>query len=266
MTATAGFLLAADGNTDFYLLLATLVGVSLIIASGCVINNYIDRNLDKLMARTKKRAFVTRVVSVRNGLVYGAALGIVGFSVLVIYVNVLTALLGFIGIFFYVVMYSIWKRSSVHGTVVGSVSGAMPVVAGYTAVTNQLDRGAVLLFLILTFWQMPHFYAIAVFRLNDYKAARLPVLPVVSGIRATKVQMLVYIVAFTIASGSLTVFGYTGLVYLLTMLAFGFAWLRLAVNGFGAKNNAAWARQLFSFSLVVLTGFSALLALNSLLP
>src|SRR6185312_1596924 len=141
---------------------------------------------------------------------------------------------GAIGFIDYVVLYGWSKRHSVHGTVVGSISGSMPVVAGYCAVTGRLDMGAFILFLILTLWQMPHFYAIAMYRAKDYAAAKIPVLPVVRGMHAAKVQIVAYVVAFTVAVASLSVFGYAGLTFRIVMLAVSAYWLYLGVCGFKA--------------------------------
>lgn len=259
-------MLASKAHIRLGLLLATLLGTSLVIASACVFNNYIDRDIDKHMARTKKRALVTGLIPGPIALTYATVLGLLGFLILSIYTNWLTVALGFVGIFSYVVLYGIGKRRSVHGTLVGSISGAMPPVAGYTAVTNRFDSGALLLFLILVFWQMPHFYAIAMRRYNDYAAAKLPVLPVKKGMKTTKVQILFYILAFSVAAGLLTVLGYTGYVYLIVMAGLGLYWLWLGLKGFKASDNTAWAKKMFLFSLIVILGFSIMVSVGSRLP
>ncbi len=253
ITATAGFFLASKGHVNLGLLLVTLSGTSLGIASACVFNNYIDRDIDRKMTRTKNRVLVKRLVPVPNALIFGVVLGLLGFLILVLYINLLTVAIGFIGAFFYVVMYSIWKRRSIYGTLVGSVSGATPIVVGYTAVTNQFDLGAIILFMILVLWQMPHFYAIAIFRLKDYTAASLPVLPVVKGIYITKIHMLFYISAFIIAASMLTILGYTGYIYLIVVILAGFTWLSLCIKGFKTNNDTLWARKMFKLSLMIIT-------------
>jgi protoheme IX farnesyltransferase len=266
ITALAGFLLASQGHIDFWLLLATLAGISLIIASACVFNNYIDRNIDKKMARTKKRALVTGLIAGRNAMLYATTLGVVGFGVLAAYTNFLTVLLGLIAIFSYVVLYGFAKRRSVHGTLVGTLPGALPPVAGYTAAMNQLDAAAIILFLILVFWQMPHFYAIAMYRFDDYKAAGVPVLPVKKGMKAAKVQILLYIVAFIIACAALAVYGYGGDTYLVVSLVLGYSWLYLGVKGFKTADDKRWARKMFGFSLLVISLLSLVISLNAWLP
>jgi heme o synthase len=266
VAASAGFFLASRGQINFGRLLATLVGTSLVIGSACVFNNYIDRDIDTRMARTKKRALVKKLIPGAHALVYAAVLGAIGFVVLIIFVNWLTVAIGATGFLVYVLPYTFSKRYSVHSTLIGSVSGSAPPVAGYCAVTNHLDGGALLLFLIMTFWQMPHFYAIATYRLKDYTAAKLPVLPVKKGVAAAKIQIVLYILGFIAAVSLLKIFGYTGYTYLVVVLAVSLAWLRLASQGFSAKDDQKWARSVFLFSLVVTLVFSFMLSVNAWLP
>ncbi|HSW37098.1 MAG TPA: heme o synthase [Candidatus Saccharimonadales bacterium] len=266
INATAGFLLASKWHIKPVLFLATLGGISLVIASACVFNNYIDRSIDAKMARTKKRALVSGAISSRSALAYGALLWLAGFAALALYTNGLTVALGLIAFFDYVVLYGLAKRRSTLGTVVGSVAGAMPLVAGYTAVTNRFDSGAFVLFLILVFWQMPHFYAIAIRRFDDYKNAGLPVLPIIKGKRQAKWQIIFYIVAFIAANISLSLLGYTGYTYLVVMLAVGLIWLWRGLQGFKAADDTVWARRMFLFSLVVILCLDVSLSIGSVLP
>lgn len=245
------------------LLLAMLVGTSLVIASGCVLNNYLDIGIDKRMARTKKRALVTGTITPKNALIYATILGLSGEIMLLIFTNLLTAFIGLFGLFVYVIVYGVVKRRSIHGTLVGSLSGAVPPVAGYTAVTGNLDWAALTLFLILVCWQMPHFYAIAIYRFDEYRAAALPMLPIVNGLRATKLQILNYCLFFLVACQLLTLLNYTNLTYSAVMAIIGCAWLGLAATGFSKKDDVVWAKQMFGASLLVLLIFSATLALTS---
>lgn len=266
MTAAAGFLLAADGSIDLGLFLAANVAIALIIGSACVFNNYIDRDIDKKMVRTKQRALVIHTVTSQAAITYATLLGLGGFLVLTLATNGLTVLLGCIAYVFYIVLYGIGKRSGPWGTLVGSVPGALSLVAGYTAVTNSFDTGALLLFLIMVVWQMPHFYAIAVYRLKDYKAAGLPVLPAVKGMKRTKLSITAYIVLYTFVASLLTVFEYTGYVYLIVMLVLGTMWWRLAYRGLDSADDVKWGKKIFGFSLLVLLSFSVLISLNAWLP
>jgi heme o synthase len=262
-TAIGGFFLAEKGRFDAELFLSMVFGLGFVIASACVINNYIDRRIDSKMTRTKKRALVTKTIPSKHAIVFAVILGILGFSFLLFYTNALSAFIAFVGFFFYVVMYSIWKRRSVYGTLVGSVSGAVPPVVGYCAVVGQIDAAAILLFIILVFWQMPHFYAIAIFRKEEYAAAAIPVLPVKSGIRQTKIQMLIYIFAFVFAASLLSVLHYTGYVYRAVIIALGIFWIGYGIQGMRTTDEIKWARKMFFISLIVIVAFSMLLVINN---
>jgi protoheme IX farnesyltransferase len=261
VTAAAGFFVASRGDISWLLLLAMLVGLSLTIASGCTINNVIDREIDQKMDRTKDRPLAQGRVSVRAANIYGSVLGVLGVVVLLVYTNLLTAVIGALGWIFYVIVYGYWKRKSSFGTVVGSISGAVPPVVGYTAVTGRFDIGAAILFLILVVWQMPHFYAIAINRLSDYRAAGIPVLPVVKGVPAAQRQTYVYIAAFIVICPLLTVFGYTGWWYLVASVAAGVAWLVMGLR-LQTGPSGIWAKKMFRFSLLVLMLISLMMSIN----
>jgi len=219
-----------------------------------------------LMQRTEKRELVVGSISKHNALSFGILLGLIGFFVLYLYVNILTALVAFAGFSSYIFLYTPLKRKSHWGTQVGSISGAMPIVVGYTAVTNRLDITALILFLCMVLWQMPHFYAIATRRIDDYRKANIPVLPVVYGITATKTSIVFYIFAYLVAVSSLTAFGYAGYTFEVVMMIVGAVWLMRGIQGFTAKDDTLWAKKLFLFSLVVLITFSVTLAFSPLLP
>lgn len=258
ITVIAGFALGSGGHINVLLLLAAIAGIMLVMASGCVFNNYIDRDIDALMPRTKGRALVVGRISGRAALTFGTVLGILGFSVLILHTNVLTTEVAAFGFFFYVFMYSMWaKRRSIFGALVGSVSGAVPPVVGYAAASDRLDVAAVLLFCILVVWQMPHFFAIAIRRAEEYRGAGIPVMPVRKGVRATKIQMLLYIIEFIVIAPLLTILGYLGYPYFIVAVVLGLAWLALCIKGLRINEtdtaaNAAWARKMFFFSLFVM--------------
>jgi protoheme IX farnesyltransferase len=212
------------------------------------------------MERTKNRVLVRGLISGKVAIVYAIILGILGLAVLYCLANPLTAIIAVIGLFFYVIAYSLYfKRNSIYGTVIGAISGAIPPVVGYTAVTNRFDVGAVILFMILFFWQMPHFYAISICRLNDYSAASIPILPIKKDLRHTKISMLVYMVAFTIASILPSVVGLTGKIYFIAALAMGLIWLGIGLKGFKVDNEIQWARKVFMFSIINITLLSILM-------
>jgi protoheme IX farnesyltransferase len=253
ITASGGFILASKTYFDFSLLIATLLGLSFIIASACVFNNYIDRNMDEKMERTKNRVLVLGLIGKRHAIAFAISLGLSGVLLLALLTNLLTVGIALLGFFVYVLLYSFLKYRSLHATLVGSIAGALPPVIGYCAVSNHLDLGAALLFIMIAMWQMPHFFAIAIYRLKDYTRASIPVLPIKKGIYITKIHMMVYIVAFMIASSMLTVFNYTGYLYLIVSTLFGTAWLCLCIQGITSASDELWARKMFSFSLVIVT-------------
>lgn len=266
MVTVAGFLLASKGDINPLLLLAVASGTALGIASGCVFNNYIDRDIDKRMERTKNRALATGAVSGRDALIFATVLGIASFLVLALFTNILVVTAGAIGVLFYVVIYAFAKRKSSLGTVVGSIPGAIPPVAGYLAASNQFDLGALLLFIIMAVWQMPHFFAISIFRMKDYAAAGLPVMSVKRGVKATKIYIMIYILAYMAVMPLMTLLGYTGYTYLAVMGLAGLVWFWKGVQGFGASNSTGWARKMFGFSLIVLTTFAFMLSVDAWLP
>ena len=264
IAAFAGFLLASSWSIDLGLLFATLGGVMFIIASACVANNYLDRGIDAHMARTKKRATVSGVISGKRVIVFAVVLGVIGFAC-IWFTNFLTFIVGVIAYSMYVAVYGYFKRTSVHGTLVGSVSGALPPVAGYTAVAGQIDAAAAILFVILAAWQMPHFYAISMFRRDDYKKAGIPVLSVVKGMKAAKRQIIAYIIILAIVAPLLTILGYAGVTYLVIAIAAPLVWLYVGYT-YRALSDLLWARKMFFNSLWVLLILCFGIATGSMLP
>lgn len=267
LTAAAGFLLASQGNVDWALFAATLAGTTLVIAAACVLNNYLDQDIDSIMERTKKRPLLTGEVSGRGAILFCVTLFTAGMAVLTLWVNLLVVIIGLIGFVTYVWLYgALSKRRSIHGTLVGSVSGAAPIFAGYVAVTNNIDAGSILLFAILFIWQMPEFYSIAIYRKDEYKKAKVPVISVVKGVHHTKIQILAYILAFTVCSMLLFISGYVGFFYLVTMGLLCGYWLWLGFKSLKTHNDAVWSRRVFHHALIVLLAFSALISLDAWLP
>ncbi|MBS4164550.1 Protoheme IX farnesyltransferase [Candidatus Protochlamydia amoebophila] len=256
VTVMAGFLLASKGQFQFGLFLSTILGLAFIMASGCVFNNYIDLEKDRLMKRTQNRPLVVGVIFEKQAIVFGLALAIVGAIILYFYTNLLTLVIAELGFIIYVFFYSIWKSRTVYGTAIGSLAGAVPPLVGYCAVSNQLDLGAFILFAMMVFWQMPHFFSIAIYRLQDYSAANIPVLPLKKGIQITKIRILLYIISFTLTSSLLTFFHFTGPLYLILTIGLGLAWLLMGLRGLKTSNDQQWAQQMFRFSLVIISVLS----------
>ena len=266
VSITGAFFLASRGNVDISLLLATLLGVALVVASACVFNNVIDRDIDSKMQRTRERALVQGLISPAAALLYASVIGLLGISLLLARTNLLAVAVALSGMAIYLGAYSLWlKRRSVHATLIGSLSGAAPPLAAYCAVRNQFDLEALLLLLIFSLWQMPHAYAIAIYRLRDYRAAAIAVLPVKRGVALTKRHMLAYILAFTAAALMLTLSGYTGMAYFAVALMLGAFWLCSAWFD-ESTNDQAWARKQFVLSIFIITALSVAMAFDFVLP
>lgn len=267
LTAAGGFLYGEGRHFYPLLLLATLIGTSLVIASACVLNNYMDQEIDAFMARTKNRALVRGDISESGALIFAGLLGLVGFAILWIFTNLPTVLLGLLGFISYVGFYTPAKRHTEYSTLIGSISGATPIAAGYTAASGQIDLAAIFLFAIMAIWQMPHFYAIAMFRRDEYQAAGVPVLSVVRGLIVCKQQSLAYIALYVVAVAGFALLGYASFSFFVVMTGAALYWLWIGVRDYkNPLNPIDWSRQIFGTSLIMLLILSSLLALNPWLP
>jgi len=267
ISGVAGFFLAASFVAfSWVTFIGAIGGIAFIIASACVMNNILDRDIDKRMKRTAKRDVASGIISIPKALVFGIVLGLIGFGLLVFLTNALTVLLGVVAYVWYVAIYGIAKRTTAYSTLIGGVAGALPPVAGYTALTGTIDAGAIILFLILFFWQMPHFYAIAMFRQSDYASAKLPVWSVKYGMKSSKVQILVFTIIFAIVFALPTFYGYTGIIYLVGSVLLSAYWLYKGISLYNKVDDVKWARQMFGVSLLVMLSMSLLIAVGGYLP
>lgn len=261
MTAIAAFVFASAGHPRLSLLLAMLAGLSFSIAAACVVNNVLDRDIDARMERTRARAIPTGQVSVQRALLFAAALGIAGFATLFFFTNLLALLATLFGVVVYLALYTPAKRVTPHSTLIGAFAGAVPPVVGYVAVVNAFDRTALLLFLILVAWQMTHFFAIALFRVDDYREAGLPVMPVRKGVARTKALMLAYALLFAFTLFALSAVHRFSAWHAVPVGLLAAGWIALSVSGFAMHDDARWGRRMFFYSLVMLTAFCIALAL-----
>jgi heme o synthase len=267
ISAAAGFFLASKGRVDSVALPATLLGISLVVASGCVFNNCVDRNLDRKMLRTRHRVLAQGLIKLPIAVSYATSLGLAGLALLWAATNLLSVVIVLAGLVIYAGVYSLYlKRNSVYGALIGSLAGATPPLAGYCAVTGRFDLGAVILLAIFSLWQMPHCYAIAVFRFDDYAAAAIPVLPVKQGTAAAKKHMVGYILAFMAATLMLTVGGYTGYRTLIVATGLGLSWLYLAWSSYKAADERLWAKKLFIFSILTIFILSVMMSIDFTAP
>jgi protoheme IX farnesyltransferase len=263
VSVAGGFFLASRGDINPSLLLSTLFGMSLVVASGCVFNNIIDRKMDRKMFRTRHRVLASGLMSPAAASVYGSLLGLGGILLLGVTTNGLCVAIVLAGFVIYVGLYSLYlKRNSVYSTLIGSLAGAAPPLAGYCAVSHCFDLGAVILFFIFSLWQMPHSYAIAIFRYKDYTAAAIPVLPVKQGVAVTKKYVVGYALAFMVAAMMLTLGGYTGYKYLVVAAVTGLLWLHMAWSGYRAPDDLVWARRIFISSILAITILNIMMSLD----
>lgn len=236
------------GNLD--IVLYTVIGSSLIIAGSCSINNYIDRDIDHLMERTKARPTVTGKIVPSKVLWLGIFLIALG-TIFLMFTTMTATVIGLLGVFSYVVLYSLWsKRQLVSNTIIGSISGAVPPLIGWAAVDGNLDIIAWSLFILMFIWQPPHFYALAMRRVEEYRAAGIPMLPVVKGFKTTKRHIIIWVAALLPTPILLTSLGIPFLI-LATILNIG--WLVLGIYGYKIKDDIKWAKLMFVYSLQYLT-------------
>ncbi|WP_251549028.1 heme o synthase [Neobacillus muris] len=228
----------------------TVIGSSLIIAGSCAVNNFIDRDIDHLMERTKTRPTVTGKIMPGKVLLLGILL--IGIGTLFLSFTTVTAtVIGLLGVFSYVVLYTMWsKRQLVSNTIIGSISGAVPPLIGWAAVDANLSVLAWSLFILMFVWQPPHFYALAMRRVNEYKAAGIPMLPVVKGFKATKIHILIWVAALLPIPFFLTDLG---IPFLILASVLNIGWLALGIYGYKIKDDIKWAKLMFVYSLQYLT-------------
>lgn len=254
ITCIGGFCLAITAPFAWGLFGWTLLGLSLIVAAGCVSNNYIDRIPDGKMERTKNRPLVKGEISPLQALFFAIVLLLAGSGILLLTVNLLSLLLALLGFVIYLFFYSFSKYKTPHATLIGSLAGAVPPLVGYAAASQRVDLIGWILFLMIALWQMPHFYAIALYRLEEYSKASIPVMPLVRGLKKTKKQMFLYVCCFMGVALLLPLLQPMGKLYVVSLITLSCAWLWIAAKGFKCTNEKLWARKMFMCSLAVVMG------------
>ncbi|MEK3882883.1 heme o synthase [Paenibacillus sp. PL2-23] len=248
--ALGGFWVASKWEFDIPLMIWMLIGSTLTMASATVVNNYYDRELDQKMERTRNRTLPLGRMKPGAVLAYGLIMGVLGISILFLLVHPITGWLGLLGWFAYIVIYTMWlKRSSTWSTSIGGISGAMPPVIGYCAVTGEVDAGAWMLFALLFLWQPAHFWSLAIRRVEEYREAGFPLLPVVKGIKRTKLQMIPYVLLLIPTVWLLFELEYVGWYFLVISLALSVLWLVHTLTGLKAKDTEKWAKANFLISV-----------------
>ena len=250
-TAFASMYLAAKGSPDIDIVFFGLIGIGLASAASGVLNNYVDRDIDPLMRRTKSRALAAGRVSSVSVLFLGISLALTSFITLTIFVNVASALLTIFIIFFYVLVYSCWlKRTTYWCTEIGGVAGALPPLIGWIAITRSISWEVIPLFLLLFLWQPPHFWALALLKTNEYKRAGIPMLPVVKGELSTTRRMLFYTIALLPVSLLLCITYEVSLFFYMYSLLVNAVYLFKTFIFYRSKVSRKASMNLFSYSIL----------------
>jgi protoheme IX farnesyltransferase len=269
VTTVPTMIVAANGFPRAWLIVATLIGGTLAAGGANAFNMVIDRDIDAIMERTKRRPLVTGVMSARSAALFAFALELLAFVILVVWVNPLSAWLAMSATAFYVVVYTlILKRRSKQNIVIGGAAGAVPVLIGWAAVTNSLGWTPVLLFLVIFIWTPPHFWALAVRYRDDYHAANVPMMPVVASLRRTTLEILIYSVVLWALTLLIGPSAHLGWIYALSATVLGgmftFYALRLYRHARDDKADVAEAMRLFHFSITYLSALFILMAVDVL--
>ena len=265
-TAMVGMLLARPTMVPLDVLVFGSIGIALVAAAAAAINHMVDQRIDGLMARTRGRPLPTGHLDSRRALLFAASICFVGMALLLVYTNVLTALLTLGSLIGYAGVYTMYlKRATPQNIVIGGAAGAAPPLLGWAAVSGQIDPGALLLFLIIFTWTPPRFWALAIHRREDYKRADVPMLPVTHGVAYTRFQVLLYAIVLFAVSLLPFAIGMSGWLYLSAAALLGarFVWYAWVL---WSRRDNRYAMPTFVYSITYLSGlFAALLADHFLL-
>lgn len=245
----AGALFAAHYGLSTGPLVAVVLGTCFIIASACVVNNYTDRGLDSRMKRTKSRASVTGSIPLAHAAVFAVAMLVIGVGILIAGTNWIVVVAGLVAYIFYTVIYAVAKRRSVHGTLVGAVPGALPILAGYAAMSGRIDVTAWLLFGLVFVWQLPHFYAISIFRRDEYREANVPVAGAVQPFTRTRRWIVIGIFGYLALATVLLGLGAVHMVAGSILVIAGAYWAWTSLRP--VSDEVRWARKVFGVSLLL---------------
>lgn len=264
ITGYFGMWVAYGGFPDLKLTFWTMLGLYLSCGGANAVNMWFDSDIDSVMKRTVKRPIPSGKLSRETVLIFGIALGVISFLLLWGTVNLLTAVLATAGYLFYVFIYTMWlKRSTTQNIVIGGAAGAVPPLVGWAAVTGALSPAAWIMFLIVFMWTPPHFWALALFRNEDYTRAKVPMLPVIHGEAVTKRQILLYAVLLIPTTALLWLTGRVGYWYLGLSTVIGLAYLYSCIALFRERApEQKWAKKSFKWSLYYLALIFAVMAFD----
>ncbi len=262
-TTAAAMAIAGGKLPSFGLTFATLLGGAMAAGSANSLNCYIDRDIDQLMGRTQRRALPAGKVKPNHALVFGVILGIASFLILTAFVNLLSAILAFSAILFYVLIYTLGlKRSTAQNIVIGGAAGAVPVLVGWAAVTNSVTLPAIWLFAIIFYWTPPHFWALSLLIQKDYEKASVPMLPVMMGEHETRRQIFLYSLLLLAVTLILFLMHTMGYIYLAGSLLLGAVLVYMSVRLLYDTDSKKWARTLFWYSNCYLAAIFAVMVVD----
>lgn len=263
-TAVVGMFLATPGMVPLNALVFGTLGIGMAAASAAAINHLVDQHVDARMARTRNRPLPTGHMNSRSCLWFALSLGGLAMLILVLFVNTLTAVLTFLSLIGYAVVYTMYlKHATPQNIVIGGAAGAAPPVLGWAAVTGQVDPHALLLFLIIFIWTPPHFWALAIHRRSEYAAVAIPMLPVTHGVAFTRLQVLLYTVLLLAVSVLPYATHMSGVLYLVGALGLGLGFLRHALR---LMRSDLAAMPTFGYSIIYLMGIFAFLLVDHYIP
>ena len=261
-TAIVGMLLAKQSTLNYELILFASIGIGLAASAAAIINHVVDQRIDSIMDRTKSRPLVNGSIKPLHAIYFALFLSITSIMMLYLLVNALTALLTFLSIIIYSVIYSVYlKNLTSQNIVIGGIAGAMPPLLGWTSITNQIEPFPLVLFLIIFLWTPPHFWALAVYKYEDYKKADIPMLPVTHGRDFARLHIFLYSILLFCITLFPYILGLSGFIYLTGVVLIG---LKFTIDAYllMISKSAAEAIALFKYSITYLAVLFALLLLD----
>ena len=250
LTAVVGMFLATPDLPPLHLVILGSIGISFAACSAAVFNHIIDQKIDNVMHRTSNRPLPEGKISSQTAFIFGVVLGVIGIGVLLIGVNLLTAILTFFALIGYAVFYTMYlKRATPQNIVIGGAAGAAPPLLGWTAITNSISLEPILLFAIIFIWTPPHFWALAIHRQKEYAKVNIPMLPVTHGAHFTRIQILLYTILLLIVTVMPYLVGMSGLIYLAGAVVLGIGFIYYAVEMLRKPEDKELPMKTFGFSI-----------------
>ena len=267
LTAVVGMFMSVPGLPPMDLVIFGSIGIALASSSAAVFNHVVDQRIDNIMGRTKNRPMPKGKVNTKQAIIFGVVVGVIGIGTLLVLVNPLTAILTFFALIGYAVIYTMYlKRATPQNIVIGGAAGAAPPILGWTAITNSVDLGALLLFLIVFIWTPPHFWALAIHRHEEYAKVDVPMLPVTHGIPFTRLQILLYTIILFVVTMVPYLIGMCGLIYLAGAIALGGGFLYYAIQMLRRPENSTLPMKTFGYSINYLMALFIILLVDHYFP